>query len=282
MTAAEIVQIIIGAVTLVFTALVPIMIYWLQKKHEKEVDAEKKEQKDKELENKANEFLIDHETERDYLPWCTIASALHRHERHTRKVYTDFCKCSNELQEKILKQAGFTCSVIKNSTWVNDRIDRLRKYIKDMDLGSDFLYDGAKYLHRSFERYRDSIWEDPDRIFKPIKKSTIFETLGIERTDIGTYIDDYLECKMQGGEKTEGIIPPIDYADQELGLRYCKEKELCKWILEIVFYITVIAHNKNLGKTEDVWRENFTDANAETFEDRYYETLLCLYYTFLE
>ena len=83
MTTAEIIQIVIGILSLVATIAVSFLIYWLQTRHEKEIQ---KLQAEKELEMKARLFLIDNEPERDYLPWCVIVANLHPLERHSRKI----------------------------------------------------------------------------------------------------------------------------------------------------------------------------------------------------
>lgn len=283
MTPAEIVQIIIGFLTLIVTAFVPVMIYWLQKRHEKEMDEVRKVQIAKELENKANEFLIDHENERDYLPWCTIASGLHRHEHHTRKIYTDFCRCPLDLQLEILKQAGFTLELVPNNGWVDSCIERIQDFINANELGDDWLYDNGKYFHRSFERYREKEWEESPRIFEPIDKDNIARKIfQIDYIDIGTYIDEYLWYRSHPTNETKmDMTPPIDCVATRQDFWAGDECEICKWMLDIVFYITVYIHNTTLFTAEDVLRDNATDASPETFEDRYYDALLYMYYTFI-
>lgn len=77
MTTAEIIQIVIGILSLVATIAVSFLIYWLQTRHEKEIQKLQEEKEQKELETKARLFLIDNEPERDYLPWCVIAANVH-------------------------------------------------------------------------------------------------------------------------------------------------------------------------------------------------------------
>lgn len=113
MSAADIIQIIIGVLSLIATIAVSFLIYWLQTRHEKEI-RELQEEKDRiELETKARMFLIDNESERDYLAWCIIAANQHPLERHSRKIYTEYCRCTEELQNEILRQAGYNSRQIK-------------------------------------------------------------------------------------------------------------------------------------------------------------------------
>ena len=66
MTAAEIIQIVIGILSLVATIAVSFLIYWLQTRHEKEIQKLQEEKEQKELEMQARLFLIDNALERDY------------------------------------------------------------------------------------------------------------------------------------------------------------------------------------------------------------------------
>ena len=280
MKAFEIVQIILGGLTLL-AGFVPIIIHCLQKKHEKEIDAIRIEQKQKELSEKANEFLIDHENERDYLPWCTIASALHRREHHTRKIYTDFCRCPDELQKEIIKLAGFPEIKIEGNHWVNKSLESIREYIKNNHLGMDLLYDGAKYFHRGFERYRKEVWTKTPSVFDPIEKDTaLMKAFGRDKIDLIEYIDEYLWFRSNDKECAKQPMPPIDYAVKTQSLLNRNDIEVCRWVIEIVFCISTIAHNLGKSDYDDDFFGVITDADAETFEDRYYETLLTIYYTF--
>lgn len=211
MTTAEIIQIVIGILSLVATIAVSFLIYWLQTRHEKEIQ---KLQAEKELEMKARLFLIDNEPERDYLPWCVIVANLHPLERHSRKIYTAYCRCTEELQNEILRQAGYKSNSIQGTRWVQKCIMDLEKDIERYNLGRDYLYDGAKYFHRSYERYRDLRWNGTPSVFEPINKDNKSRrTFNINQLSVGEYVDEYfyyyIEKKMEFDEGTP--IPPMDY-----------------------------------------------------------------------
>ena len=53
------VQIVIGLLSLVATIVISFFIYWLQSRHEKEIEQLQKAQRKAELENKADQFLIE-------------------------------------------------------------------------------------------------------------------------------------------------------------------------------------------------------------------------------
>ncbi len=65
-----------------------------------------------------------------------------------------YCRCTEELQNEILRQAGYKSNSIQGTRWVQKCIMDLEKDIERYNLGRDYLYDGAKYFHRSY------IWQE--------------------------------------------------------------------------------------------------------------------------
>ena len=290
MEVADIVQIIIGALSLVATVAVSFFIYWLQSRHEKEMAKIEEKQRQENLAEEANNFLIDHEDERDYLPWCTIAANLHRHERHNRKIYTDFCRCSIELQNKILEMAEFTIRTIDGTAWLDDAFEKLKADITKYKLGEQpFLYDGAKYFHRAFSRYRENEFNvDYSRQLKTICVLNPMWLMGEKdknKVCLSQYIEQYFDFVL-GLIRKEHIewdtpIPPVDYAWEHYHLGYAPAEEVCYWIMELVDNFVVNIHNRfGTSVYDGIMWENSTDAQAETFEDRYYEILYWMYYTY--
>lgn len=280
---SDIIQIIIGILSLIATVAVSFVIYWLQMRHEKELKKLEDQQKQNELEEKAKIFLMDHEDERDYLPWCVLAANLHRLQKHTRVIYTEFCRCPEELRNEILKQSGFEIGSIKGQAWVNTCIEKLKDDIKEYNLGRDYLYDGAKYFHRGYQRYRGLPWNETPCIFEPINKnSRIRRTFNINHLSIGDYIDEYFYYYIDKHMEFEKNppIPPIDYVWNSQNLATCEEEKVCMWLMEL---IEEIALNIRREKSNDEGNTNlleYTDAQAETFEDKYYEVLQALYNTY--
>lgn len=285
MTIADIIQIIIGILSLIATVGVSFAIYWLQSRHEKEMEDLAKENSEKLLREEADKFLIDNESERDYLPLCVFASNLHRHEKHTRKIYTNFCRCRSELQNKILEVAEFKCRTIDGVDWLDKAIDKFKDDIQKFHLGRDYLYDGAKYFHRGFKRYRGEKWDySYRRLFKPLVKNRILKELtGTDLISISSYVEDYFYfcIEKHDTDKIQGNpMPPIDYLWESQNLASIEESKVCGWMMEIVNAITIIIHNKITNKDGGLYFEDMTDEQPETFEDKYYETVRALYYTY--
>ena len=283
MLLTDIIQIVIGVLSLLATIAVSFAIYWLQMHHEKELQRLEKKQKQKELEEKANLFLMDNESERDYLPWCVLAANLHRLEKHTRVIYTAFCRCPEELRDEILKQAGFEISSIKSNSWVDACIEKLEVDIKKYNLGQNYLYDGAKYFHRSYERYRDSQWNGTPSIFEPINKNSN-RIIYSNQVSIGQYVDEYFYYYIDKHMDLENDIPipPIDYVWNSQNLANCDEEIVCMWIMELIENIAIITKNRKANDETNKVILEYTDAQAETFEDKYYETLQALYNSYYE
>lgn len=191
MTPADIIQIVIGFLSLLATVAVSFLIYWLQSRHEKEIEMAEAKREKKDLEEKAHVFLSENNAERDYLPWCIVAANLHRHESHTRSIYTNFCRCSPDLQSEILRQAGFTLQLIEGRDWVDTCFKELDKDREKYKLGRDYLYDGAKYFHRGFQLYRALAY----RLDETRAKSVIYNSTGTraEFRDSTFEFDRYLE-----------------------------------------------------------------------------------------
>ena len=274
-------------ISLVVTTVLTISIFYLQKKHETEVEEIKVLNKQKELEEKARIFMIENNSELDYIPWCIFASNVGSLKNHTRKIYREYCKCSIEVQNEILKRSNIHIEQFQDTTWIDRCIERLQKDIKEYDLGYDMLYDGAKYFHRSLNNYYNHTWRDIEnnRLFDPIvSRKTI---LGMEKTTLQGYIDEYLYCKF-GGEKYEGkkdlMRKPLDYLCDEIDFGMNSEHIICGWCMEMIYQVSLsIAYNcvinkRNNGNFDDGLP--YTDAQVDTYEDKYYETLHVLFNTY--
>lgn len=291
MTAAEIVQIVIGALSLVATVAVSFFIYWLQHRHEKEMERIEEKHRQEKLIEEAHKFLIDNADEVEYLPWCVIATNQHRHAHHVRKIYTNFSRCSVELQNEILVIAGFTLKIIDGTDWVDEGFEKLEIDIEKYHLGEQpFLYDGAKYFHRSFESCRDNEYKGQyDRLFKTIYKQSslcIWGKNNFGRVSLSSYIEQYFDYVLDTERKLTGLewedpIPPVDYVWEDNELCNFDDDFVCFWTMELVGNIIINIHNRIDTIDEDkMLHSNSTYARVETYEDRYYQILEWLYFTY--
>lgn len=285
---SEWVQIGIGCLTLLATIIVTLLIYFLQRKHEKEINRLHEEQRKADLVNQADQFLIKYADETGFLPWCVIATQLHRHEQHSRPIYTDFCKCSDELQLAILERANQITKGLTGKLDIMRWIDSIKVDIETYQFGRNVLYDNAKYLSRTFWRYRDELIGDKldERVVNPIVKNVwIREMLpGDKRLTIAEYIDEYFYYFIsapEGTEMDEAPTPPIDFVWENMGLADAPEKDACMWITELVTGISMVIHNSNTHPgSRNSYLFSHTGAQPETFEDAYYQALQWLSYAY--
>lgn len=285
---SDLIQIIIGVLSLLVTVFVSWLIYRLQSHHEREIELLQNQQREKELENLANQFLIDNTDEIAYLPLCVLASSLHRHDKHCRKVYTNFCRCSDEVQEKILKAANFSFHTIPNEEWINQAFDELCADIEQHKLGKNILYDGEKYFHRGFERYREKQWESLEykELFEPIAAD--FSTASFfrkKKDNFKDYVVEYfhfLYSEHKPKMYNHNPIPPVDYLC--LAINFADEEDesiACAWTMQMVKTISIIIHNiKYTEKKTSEPALDYTDAEIVTYEDAYYDALRAMYNTY--
>lgn len=142
------------------------------------------------------------------------------------------------------------------------------------------MYDGAKYFHRSYDRYRELEWNGTPNIFEPInKENRLMMILNVAQISIGEYIDEYfyyfVDKKMDFDKETP--IPPIDYVWEYQSLAHTREETVCMWMMELVENIATIINNKFGEDVDCQFFLEYTDAQAETYEDKYYETVQALY-----
>ena len=190
-----------------------------------------------------------------------------------------FCRCPEELRNEILKQAGFEIESIKGQVWVNDCIEALKKDIQKYNLGRDYLYEGAKYFHRSYERYRNLEWNNTPRVFEPICKDNHYRiSFGIDKLDLRSYLDEYFYYFIDKriDLKEDEPISPIDYVWNSRNLANTNEETVCMWMMELMQNIAIILYDRNDEKINAEILE-YTDAQVETYEDKYFATLQALY-----
>ena len=92
------------------------------------------------------------------------------------------------------------------------------------------------------------------------------------------YLEDYLYCKFEKPElmpKDKDVPLPNDYLIGIENLRNCSEDYLCFWIMEMVE--NVICYAIRYLEYKEI-EHSETDAQVETYEDKYFSILYELYY----
>lgn len=146
-----------------------------------------------------------------------------------------------------------------------------------------FFHDGGKYLTRAYDyknksiKLLENIKYEHDRYNNYFHINRKFQKHNGKLT-YEQYLEDYLYCKFDKPDlmpKDTEIPLPNDYLISVENLRECDENYLCYWIMIMVenvisFAIRYLQYKEN-EHTE-------TDAQVETFKDKYFSVLYKLYY----
>lgn len=276
----EIWSFLVDVSSLIVTTVLTIKIYRLERSHEKEREQMEVEARKKAVVEMARVFLIDNEDEIEYLPLSVIAKSLNLKRKHHRAITTKFLRCSEEVQKEILKQVNFQPIEVSKEQ-VSTVLKLLRDDIKTYCFGRDVLYDGAKYFHRSMERYSDKEIETVNPyIFEDIKRTHFYQGDSLkllkDTSYNGTlygYMYDYIHSADLGKSKWL-LQPPIDMVLSQCDLAGCPEEIMTFWMMRIVIDCCRV-----FAESEEDFI--FDEDLIETQEDMYYYAVMVLYNTYI-
>ena len=295
MSASEIIQIVLSVLSLVATVAVSVIIYKFERKNEKLREKELERQKAKETELAAKNFIIDNQKDIELLPLAIISKSLHEYDNNIRNIYTKFKKCDIDVQKEILRQEKCPITLIDSKGWLDPLLDKFKTLEEQYKLATkSLLYDGFKYLHRAYERYRKEKIEeiDPFDFVVPGYENNLRWMNSKEpiKTNFYSYADHYLarvykELNNIGlGNAIYPVQPPMDLLFEQFNLGGCEEKIVCFWIMKYIITICEILYTHELtGVQKESWRHSSIDEyKIETYEDMYYYTAYILYKTLYE
>lgn len=270
----EIISLCLDFTALIVSVVLTVFIYKLERRHEKEhEEAEEKSQMTAMVET-AKVFLIDNDEEVDYLPLAQIAADLKLKRKHCRCITTRFLRCPEMQQREILRQANVE-NIHISMDEAQNALDKLQADLETFNFGRKILYDGAKYLHRAFERWAEIrvddvnpyIFEDPERSeWYDLHEDTPWRILEC-KFSLYSYMWSYLHAD-EHGLRQEQITPPVDMVFRQCNLECCDEQIMTFWTMRIIIDACQI-----FGKSQvDV----FDECLIETQEDMYYYTLATL------
>ncbi len=169
----EIIGLGLDFLALIVSIVLTVLIYKLERKHEKEHEFTEEEGRKERIKEEAKVFLVDNEDEIEYLPISQVASSLQLKRKHNRSIITKFLRCSEDVKNEILIQAGIQKTTIKMDD-IHKYVDLLDEDLRKNHFGTQILYDGAKYLHRAFERWANQPVENSNPyIFENLKTTEI-------------------------------------------------------------------------------------------------------------
>lgn len=272
----EIANLIISILSLFATIAISIIIYYLERRNQKEA-------RNKEIKEAAKRFIIENASELDYLHWATIAVGCFPQNKHVRKIYNAFAFLDDETKLEVLKQRELDCKLLDSSDWIHKKIDLIQKIIQELGIGNDFLYDNGKYFTRAYRYKKYSVKDLMIKRYENDKYEDLFQLARAHFKNEGKltyeqYLEDFLYCKFEKPNlmpKDVDIPLPNDYLIAVENLRNCDEIYLCYWMMvmveNVISYAIRYLNYKDNEPSE-------TDAQAETYEDMYFSILYELYY----
>lgn len=263
----------IDFVALLVSIVLSVIIYGLERRHEKEHDADEEKAKKIALNEAAKVFLIDNDDEVEYLPLAEIAAKLNLKRKHCRSITTRFLRCSDAQQREILHQANITnISVSMDAT--SAALEKLQSDLNKHKFGRSILYDGAKYFHLAFERWSEAEVSNVNPyIFENIEsrkwhgiQAEIPWYVPSHSATLGNYMWDYMHAKEQDRQE---ITPPVDMVFQQCNLGACDEQTMTFWTMRIIIDACHVFSDMSCF-------DDFDESLIQTQEDMYYYTLAAL------
>lgn len=276
MTTADICQIIIGIVSIITSFGLSLFIYIRQVVLERKL-------KQQEIEKSVTAFIIENKSEMELLPLCIISNSIHKTDIHNTKIYTNYNKCSKDVQIAILQHEDVKNFKITQH-WIDFYIGQFVSITEKYNLGKNMLYEGAKYFHRSYSKYQyETIKDiDPYVFIDPVPQFKKNSPICLYR-----YIDLYLGYKINPSNnplnkvKSKYFDPPMDMLYNNFDFGYGDEKILCFWLMRfIISTCDVLCQHEIVNFISNQEMPYLEEFNLKTYEDMYYYTIYILHKTF--
>lgn len=286
MTAYDIIQLILSVLSLISTIAISIILYILDRKREKEQEKNDEVLRIKELEHKAEIFIIQNGDEIEYLPLCVFANALNKTIKHERSIYNNFNACSDELKEIILEKQNIFIRSVPNTNWFNIYNQKLCDEIDRLELGRDLFYDNAKYVKECFDYYRkDELPEVDETIEYPDYqiKGNEMVPWGLSHCKLYNYIYRYLnylsDIKIYSNPQGINYIEPCDLIYEKASAD--GREAYSYWMAMLMRYICSVIREKGcVGSISQSPYSQAIEITPTYYEDVYYCALLELYTAF--
>ncbi len=241
-------------------------------------DSDKQAIMDYDIPSKAKSFCRKYEKSIDLLPLCQIANIVNPSHNHVNKMYSDYCDCSKELREQIMKEID--CPMIQ----VDDKYSLycLLDDFSDEMVKLELIPENNKYMFSQYVikslYYEKNEPADINPTIFPKAPSNFFPNH--KASTLSQFIDDYLYYKDKGIGFTLPV--PFEWMWFNLGLSDCPEKDLIHWLN---LFIISCCYNmpKHISNENNKYKSLITPTlyDVKTIEDLNFLALLMLYDTYL-
>ena len=275
---SDIIGLVLDLFSLIVSIVITCFIFFFETKRNVEIEQMEAKQREAEVNHKAQSFLSEFEDDQDYLILSYCAKKLQLKRKHHRNITTRFLILEPEVQQTVLKMVNIDSVEFDNEIF-DKALQCFRNDFNVLDIGQDFLYDGGKYFHRSFDDYAACSIENVNPyIFTSIlskirmanKDKSIFFNRDSKDTFYG-YVCEYFRVEESGYTKKD-FLKPIDELNSIVNLHICDEHEMTFWMMRLVIDICHWLDDSSWIK--------FNEDLIQTYEDMYYYAAmtLCMYY----
>lgn len=203
----------------------------------------------------AVKFISENYNYRGLIPLCAIAAMDKPTRFYHRKMYTDFCCLTQEVQNLILEYCELDLRVETDfnlySVCLDKLSDTLKKYLPN---DANPFYEAGKYIRRSVEQYANA--DVPVKEYKYEKLVTDVLSQAIISGDAGA--------------------KPIEFLNSQFDFGNCREIIACWLVSEIASYLAIYTNEQEDSK--DYGSPGaYSGEQIETMEDLYLFTLFNVY-----
>ena len=231
----------------------------------------------------ARNFCIDYEDQIEYLVLCQIAEYVAPFHNHVRCMYTEYIRQNDEVKKAIM-ELNHIPILFFEPNWEYTYLDKFRKDIKKLQLVTekDLLYEGGKYFHRARQYAEVLITKPNSRIFPCVPTSAVISKQPY-RSDLLTYIDEYLYYKDDEKLFNYVCVPPFKWVMDSFDLVNCPEVELTYWMCMFICSACHIIPREipERHRPDESWDDEYIVTpnldDITRMEDLYYLTLYVLH-----
>ena len=225
MSISDWISIISSSIALVVTIIIAILqIHQSNRmeKFEKRQDERDENRHAEEVKTRAISFISNNYDNKELIPLCAIAAMYNELYYYKREMYREFCCCTTEVQNTILKYCGLDLKVTDKDIW-NKCIDMLVKTTNQwFPDDKNIFYDGGKYIERSLTCYGQ-------------------DDLPIRAYEFKKHLTDILADAYRENDKA---LKPIEQIFYEYTFGECDEIQACQIATETARYSAIYSDRK--------------------------------------